>query len=139
MSEPARRPRRRPGENRERLLSAGIIEFGLRGYHGAHTAAIAERAEVPQPHVYANFKTKQELFLACGERAGEALLSAFASERPYAAVHARFLLQAVSVLGDERLRPSAAALVSSVRSAAGEQGFRALLLDAADRLLAEQR
>jgi len=60
-----RRPRRRPGENRERLVEAGLIEFGLFGYHGASTAAIAARADVPQPHVYASFETKRELFLAC--------------------------------------------------------------------------
>lgn len=63
-----RRARRRPGENRARLLEAGLVEFGLFGYHGTSTAAIAARAEVPQPHVYTSFRTKQELFLACWER-----------------------------------------------------------------------
>lgn len=65
MSTTQRRPRRKPGENRERLLEAGLIEFGLFGYHGASTSAIAARAGVPQPHVYASFATKRELFLAC--------------------------------------------------------------------------
>ncbi|MGW9021798.1 TetR family transcriptional regulator [Leucobacter chromiiresistens] len=59
----ARRARRRPGENRERLIEAGLTEFGLFGFHGASTAAIAARADVPQPHVYANFANKQALFL----------------------------------------------------------------------------
>ena len=59
-----RRARRKPGENRERLIEAGLIEFGLFGFHGASTARIAARAGVPQPHVYAHFATKQELFLA---------------------------------------------------------------------------
>ena len=67
MSE--RRPRRRPGENRDRLLKAGLIEFGLHGFYGASTSAIALRAEVPQPHVYASFTTKRELFLACLDEA----------------------------------------------------------------------
>lgn len=70
---PERRARRRPGQNRERLLEAGLIEFGLFGYHGAVTAAIAQRADVPQPHVYANFTGKQELFLACLAVASERL------------------------------------------------------------------
>ncbi|QIM18414.1 helix-turn-helix transcriptional regulator [Leucobacter coleopterorum] len=61
----SRRPRRRPGQNHELLIEAGIVEFGLYGYQGASTSAIAVRAEVPQPHVYANFATKQELFLEC--------------------------------------------------------------------------
>lgn len=64
-----RRARRPPGENRERLLTAGILEFGRHGYRGASTTAIAARAEVPQPHVYTNFRTKQELFLGCLTRA----------------------------------------------------------------------
>ena len=62
------RPRRRPGENRERLIEAGLIEFGLFGYHGASTAGIAARAEVPQPHLYASFPSKRDLFLATVRR-----------------------------------------------------------------------
>uniref|UniRef100_UPI003A83CBE5 helix-turn-helix domain-containing protein n=1 Tax=Leucobacter sp. BZR 635 TaxID=3378705 RepID=UPI003A83CBE5 len=61
----ARRPRRRPGENRAGLIAAGTIEFGLHGYAGAQTSAIASRAGVSQPNVYANFSSKRELFLAC--------------------------------------------------------------------------
>ena len=72
FSAPAR-PRRRPGENRERLIEAGLIEFGLFGYHGASTAGIAARAEVPQPHVYASFPSKGELFLAVVRRVAERL------------------------------------------------------------------
>ncbi|WP_125100719.1 TetR/AcrR family transcriptional regulator [Leucobacter chromiireducens] len=71
-----RRVRRRPGENRERLQEAGLIEFGLLGFHGTSTGRVAARASVPQPHVYANFRTKQELFLACVERAVDTVLAA---------------------------------------------------------------
>ncbi|UOQ58464.1 TetR/AcrR family transcriptional regulator [Leucobacter allii] len=67
------RPRRKPGENRQRLVEAGLVEFGLFGYHGASTAGIAARADVPQPHVYASFATKHELFLACVAAAAEEL------------------------------------------------------------------
>lgn len=64
-----RRPRRRPGENRAALLEAATIEFGKHGFHGASTAAIAARAEVPQPHVYVHFDTKDDLFFAALEHA----------------------------------------------------------------------
>ncbi|MBP1325346.1 AcrR family transcriptional regulator [Leucobacter exalbidus] len=64
-----RRARRKPGENRARLVQAGLHEFGLYGYQGASTARIAARAEVPQPHVYTNFTGKPELFLACLDEA----------------------------------------------------------------------
>lgn len=62
---PERRIRRKPGENRAHLVQAGLTEFGLYGYHGASTAAIAARADVPQPHVYASFPAKRDLFLEC--------------------------------------------------------------------------
>lgn len=62
-----RRARRRPGENRTRLLEAGIIVFGMYGFHGASTSDIARLAEVPQPHVYQHFSSKSALFLSCVE------------------------------------------------------------------------
>lgn len=71
----ARRARRRPGENRERLIEAGLIEFGLFGFHGAATASIAARAGVPQPHVYANFSNKHELFRESCRAAIELILA----------------------------------------------------------------
>lgn len=84
----ARRRRRRPGENRERLIDAGLLEFGRLGYHGAATGAIAARAGVPQPHVYASFRTKRELFLACIDRSGALLEGFIEGERHLAAVSA---------------------------------------------------
>ncbi|GAA2181837.1 hypothetical protein GCM10009847_25030 [Leucobacter tardus] len=110
MTTSPRRPRRKPGENRERLLEAGLIEFGLFGYHGASTAAIAARAEVPQPHVYASFATKQELFVACCARA---LTAPSDREVPStdmprrfpapARVRSRFLLQAFAAARNPQL------------------------------------
>ncbi|PIO50323.1 hypothetical protein BV502_12770 [Leucobacter sp. OAMLP11] len=55
------------------MIEAGLIEFGLFGYHGASTAGIAARAEVPQPHVYASFPSKGALFLAVVRRVAERL------------------------------------------------------------------
>lgn len=60
-----KRARRATGENRARLISAAISEFGSKGFHGASTADIGKVADVPQPHVYANFKSKLDLFEAC--------------------------------------------------------------------------
>lgn len=71
----SRRSRRRPGENRERLLAAGLIEFGTHGFRGAATSQIAERADVPQPHIYSSFATKHELFLECLARTVDTLLT----------------------------------------------------------------
>ena len=57
-------------------MEAGLVEFGLFGFHGAGTAAIATRAGVPQPHLYASFRAKGDLFLACAERAAERAVGA---------------------------------------------------------------
>ena len=118
-----RRVRRRQGENRERLLRAGIIVFGNHGYHGAQTAGIAALADVPQPHVYANFSTKQELFLACAERVCEALEStvlAPGSDQDEAA-YGMFLLQCVAAFAEPKLQPELGALLEQLRKQIGAQ------------------
>lgn len=131
---PQRRPRRRPGENREHLLEAGIREFGLSGFRGARTAAIAALAEVPQPHVYASFRTKRELFLACAARiaddADSGVLAMRADEDA-----PQFLLQAVAALGDEEVGAELRPLLRRIRSTLGERAFDAMLQRAAAALL----
>ncbi len=56
----------RPGaqERREQVLAAAIEEFAEHGYHAAKTAAIAARAGISQPYIYALFENKLVLFLA---------------------------------------------------------------------------
>lgn len=128
-----RRPRRRPGENRERLIAAGIVEFGARGYHGASTAAIAALAEVPQPHVYASFRTKGELFLACAERVahGRDGVSELGSAGD------AFLLQAVAALGEPQLRDELLPVLRTLRLRLGAELFNGSLARAAGTALHE--
>lgn len=128
-----RRPRRRPGENRQRLIAAGIVEFGRRGYHGAGTASIAALAEVPQPHVYASFRTKGELFLACVTQVCEGIA---ATPAPVPDDDARLLLQALSAARDEQLSAQLAPLLRGLRSQTTEEAFAALLERAAKAQLA---
>jgi AcrR family transcriptional regulator len=64
-------------ERREQVLDAATHEFARRGYHGASTAAIAERAGISQPYIYALFPNKQELFRAAHARVITHLRSAF--------------------------------------------------------------
>jgi AcrR family transcriptional regulator len=52
------------GARREQVLEAGVAEFADRGYHAASTTAIARRAGISQPYVYALYPNKRELFLA---------------------------------------------------------------------------
>jgi AcrR family transcriptional regulator len=64
-------------ERREQVLAAATQEFAHRGFHAASTAAIAERAGISQPYIYALFPNKKELFLAAHERMVEHLRATF--------------------------------------------------------------
>ena len=50
------------------MVEAAIREFAERGYEAASTAAIAERAGISQPYIYALFPSKRDLFLAAYDR-----------------------------------------------------------------------
>jgi AcrR family transcriptional regulator len=64
-------------ERREQVLAAATHEFARRGYHAASTSAIAERAGISQPYIYALFPNKKELFLAAHARMIAHLRGAF--------------------------------------------------------------
>src|SRR5215475_12133692 len=63
-SQSASTPRRSADERRAQVLEAAIHEFALHGLHGATTAAIAARAQISQPYLFALFRDKKALFLA---------------------------------------------------------------------------
>jgi AcrR family transcriptional regulator len=52
------------GERREQVIRAAIREFAEHGYHATSTGAIAKRAGISQPYIYALFPNKHELFVA---------------------------------------------------------------------------
>ena len=56
--------RRSADERRTQVIAAAISEFAEQGYQAASTAAIARRAGISQPYIYALFPNKQELFIA---------------------------------------------------------------------------
>jgi AcrR family transcriptional regulator len=67
MSAQAKRtstPRASSDERREQVIEAAVREFAERGYHATSTSAIAKRAGISQPYIYALFPNKRELFLA---------------------------------------------------------------------------
>lgn len=74
------RARRRPGENREQLIAAALYEFARNGYRVTSTLSVATRAGVPQPHLYASFRSKRELYEVCAD-----LVRARVCEAPYGA------------------------------------------------------
>jgi AcrR family transcriptional regulator len=65
-------------ERREQLIEAAVKEFAAKGFHATSTTAIAKRAGISQPYVYALFPSKRDLFLAANERVVERIRGAFA-------------------------------------------------------------
>jgi AcrR family transcriptional regulator len=63
--------RRSADERREHVLDAAIAEFAAQGYHAASTTAIARRAGISQPYIYALYRNKRELFLAAHRHVSE--------------------------------------------------------------------
>jgi AcrR family transcriptional regulator len=45
------------------VIRAAVKEFAAHGFHAASTSAIAKRAGISQPYIYALFPNKHELFL----------------------------------------------------------------------------
>jgi AcrR family transcriptional regulator len=69
--------RRSAEERRDEVIAAAIREFAEHGYHAASTTAIARRAGISQPYIYALFPNKQDLFLACHAHVIDRIRSAF--------------------------------------------------------------
>ena len=78
MSTVKTRQRSTAEERREAVLEAAIDEFGEHGYHAGSTGAIARRAGISQPYIYALFADKETLFLACYRRGCERIRRMFA-------------------------------------------------------------
>jgi AcrR family transcriptional regulator len=75
-SETPRPGRRRlaPEVRRRQVLDAAVAVFSQEGFHGASMEAVAARAGVSKPLVYAHGGSKEELFAACLHREAERLL-----------------------------------------------------------------
>lgn len=140
-SQNGKRRRRKPGENRERLLEAGTREFGTHGYHGASTSAIGALAGVPQPHLYANFRTKKDLFLACASRSVEHLIYAESrgtsevGEHSAHLLYARMIFQAHAAVAETDLRAPIVELLQQLQGSLGEDAINALLVEAATSMI----
>jgi len=65
-------------ERREQVIDAAVKEFASNGFHAASTGAIAKRAGISQPYIYALFPNKHELFLAAHHRVVKRIRDAFA-------------------------------------------------------------
>jgi AcrR family transcriptional regulator len=64
-------------ERREQVIAAALKEFADHGFHATSTGAIAKRAGISQPYIYALFPNKHELFLAVHEHVVDRIRRAF--------------------------------------------------------------
>jgi AcrR family transcriptional regulator len=63
------KPRRRGDDVRERVLQAALECFGVFGFEGTSTRAVAERAEVTHTLVLYHFQSKEQLWISTVEHA----------------------------------------------------------------------
>jgi AcrR family transcriptional regulator len=64
-------------ERREQVIKAAVKEFAAHGFHATSTGAIAKRAGISQPYIYALFPNKHELFLAVHRHVVDRIRRAF--------------------------------------------------------------
>jgi len=76
MARQATRTRSSSEERRKQLIDAAVTEFAANGFHATSTTAIAKRAGISQPYVYALFPDKRALFLACHDYTTERIKEA---------------------------------------------------------------
>src|SRR3954452_24012405 len=70
--------RNRSDERRQQVVEAAVKEFAANGFHATSTTAIAKRAGISQPYIYALFPSKRDLFLAANAEVKERIRGAFA-------------------------------------------------------------
>jgi TetR/AcrR family transcriptional regulator len=56
--------RRTRGDIREQLIESALVEFGTKGFDGASTRSIAQRADAHQPQINYHFDSKEALWEA---------------------------------------------------------------------------
>ena len=78
MARQATRTRSSSEERRRQLIDAAVTEFAANGFHATSTTAIAKRAGISQPYVYALFPSKHDLFLAANAEVKDRIRGAFA-------------------------------------------------------------
>jgi AcrR family transcriptional regulator len=111
-------------ERREEILAVAMEHFAAGGYHGTSTEVIAKEAGISQPYLFRLFRTKRELFLACGDRACEKVLEAF--RRAAAAAPEGERLHAMGHAYVHELLPDRHAILMLMQSyaAAADPGIR---------------
>src|SRR5438552_1399507 len=78
----AKRPQRRAGDKRERILRAAVKVFAKNGFYATRVSEVAKAAGVADGTIYLYFKSKDELLVSLFEDRVERLLSFMKDELP---------------------------------------------------------
>ena len=82
---------------RERILAAGILEFGSKSYDAASINSICEAGQISKGLLYHNFKSKDDLYLHCVKHCYDQLIAAFKAQ-PFTITSAEEGLQKVLLI-----------------------------------------
>lgn len=98
-------------EREQQILAAAFAEFGERGYGGGSVDRIAAAVGVSRGMVHAYFATKDGLYRACLDQAGEVLVEAVAAAQGASDPVRRALDTIRAILGALEERPHAWAVL----------------------------
>jgi AcrR family transcriptional regulator len=105
--------RRSAADRREEIVGIAFRHFGVGGFHGTSTEAIAREAGISQPYLFRLFKTKRGLFLACVDRCFGQVMEVF---REAAAAVDEDRLMAMGHAYEDRLLPNRHALLFQMQA-----------------------
>jgi AcrR family transcriptional regulator len=106
--------RRSAEDRREEIVGIAYRHFGVDGYHGTSTEAIAREAGISQPYLFRLFKTKRDLFLACVDRCFAQVIEVFREAAAAAADEER--LVAMGHAYEDRLLPDRHSLLFQMQA-----------------------
>jgi len=116
--------RRSAADRREEIVGIAFRHFGVGGFHGTSTEAIAREAGISQPYLFRLFKTKRELFLACVDRCFGQVMGVF--REAVAGETGEERLMAMGHAYEDHLLPNRHALLFQMQAyAASEPEIRA--------------
>ena len=107
-------PRMSAQARREEIVVIAFRHFAGGGYAGTSTEAIAREAGISQPYLFRLFKTKRELFQACGDRCFAMITQVF--EEAAAAAEPGEALNAMGQAYIDRLLADRTALMFQIQA-----------------------
>jgi AcrR family transcriptional regulator len=107
-------PRMSAEARREEIVEIAFRHFAAGGFAGTSTESIAREAGISQPYLFRLFKTKKELFKACGDRCFGMITRVF--EEAAAAAEPGQVIEAMGEAYTDRLLADRTALMFQLQA-----------------------